>query len=175
MPRRLAHPIPKEAVTQLRRHLTLIQRQRGFNNNIDATNTTLIPESVDKSNLSGDKKVAINVEWGVDSFIGFEANNQMIWLSQGTLFCYLLEGKEKDPQGQIADLFQDIVRYFYDDTGDERWTLFTENKIDCGVVRQLIFKSVNRDFDFDKSPIIKADIAFDVRWACLKNDLHQPI
>ena len=167
---RLTRPIPSEAVFQMQRHLTFITPERGYNLRIQKNAVPIVPESMEQSNISGDKAVVVNIAWNIDSLVDNMANEVDTYMSTATLECFMLENA--DPQTKTAQLFADIIRYFYDQSGDERWTLFTENKNQ--VVHQIKFLHLYRDIDYTKKPIFKVNIECQIRWGCRRTDLYFP-
>ncbi len=166
------NPVPTEAIIQFRRHLIQIREERGYNLTIQKADVNIVPESMDKSNISGDKNVVINVAWDLDTLIDHQANQWDSYRSTIDLNCYLL--RNQNPHILRGQLMADLIRYFYDQSGvEQRWTLFNENN--WPVVRTLKFQHFQSDITFEKQPIFKLDSQVIVTWACKTDDLYTSV
>lgn len=182
---RLPNPIPLEAAIQLRRHLLNITVEAGFNNTISKTSVHILPENIENSGVSSNRKIVVNTAWDLDTCLdqsgSTRTNGLTLYRSTSFLNCYLFSNAA-DPSGQqkARALFHaDLVAYFWPGAGvknalgiDSPWTLPNENG--QRVIREFYISRLNYDSDFQKKPIIKVDIELSVYWGALVNDLYTP-
>lgn len=175
MTMRLANPVPYEALVQMARHFRNIRKELGYNFTVTKADVGPLPKSVTNANVGSNRALYINIDGDSmenQEYLGKGATDITTWNSSVFLHVFMCPGHGDTPQLMRAMFLADFHEYFFDRGGEERWTLFNENK--QRVARYLSVVRENTDLSYQSTSIFKVDVELVVNWAAVKNDLYYP-